>query len=149
MLEECCTCGKVRRVMTPVNPILLGSIAVTFEDDSGALECFVKLNRRWFDSRQLSVHLFHKPPRPLSYTNLSQLPQQLSELQSFSVPDNVPTEANSTNDVNSASVSKFMSNLQNTYRDGCDTKDEQSSLQVDEAALLAAQDTEDFLNSLL
>lgn len=162
MLEACCACGRLRRLITPDHPLLLGSVAVTFEESAGAHECFVKLNRRWFDSRQLSVRLFHCPPRdhsmqsqahsmPLVEQHCLPSDQHLNGKGHLTAADlvepHLPTSTKMTAAEENLALSSFLSSMQESYGDVSDDAAPVDS--VPEATASAAQDTEDFLNSLL
>jgi hypothetical protein len=177
MLEACCSCGRVRRLITPENPLLVGSVAVTFEEVLGAQECFVKLNRRRFDSRELSVRLFFVPPRPHPSLLHTQLPQQHTHLPlhgnfhhpphevQMLLPSSVASSTvqavhsmNNTSKVeeDNIAVSNFLSSMQEAYGDAADESTEQAENRNsaerypdDLHVEEAARDTEDFLNSLL
>jgi hypothetical protein len=56
--------GRVKVLLTPDHALLVGSVAVTFEDESVARVCQEKLGGRWFDGRQLSVELVLPPTGP-------------------------------------------------------------------------------------
>lgn len=120
MLEACCACGHVRRLLTPSHSQLLGCVAVTFDSIEGARECFSRLHNRKFDNRQLSLRILNPPPPSSSHLASPQEHDVYSSTQStlsnMHIPDNeIPTE------------------------DVVSTKEAEE----------AAQDTEDFLNSLL
>mmetsp|Transcript_11702 Transcript_11702/g.21745 ORF Transcript_11702/g.21745 Transcript_11702/m.21745 type:complete len:349 (+) Transcript_11702:794-1840(+) len=168
MLEACCSCGRVRRLMTPDHPLLRGTVAVTFEEAVGARECFVKLNRRRFDARELTVRLINRPQRP----QLPIIPSEARPLiNSTPAPASAPAPVHpSSNSVilsssvvqtrapsedmiaadNSAMTMNFLTSIQKSYGKGSDDPGaKKTGDDDDKTATAAANDTEDFLNSLL
>lgn len=158
MLEACCSCGRVRRLITPDHPRLRGSVAVTFEESIGAQECFVKLNRRRFDSRLISVHLFHQPLRPPQNLVMPPEVQLQPPLDRITPPIHCPplgrteeilTHNQSSNDANATMTLNFLASIQGSYGYASDDAEHINVNDDEEKAAEAAHDTEDFLNSLL
>jgi len=93
LLEECCKMGRVRTLTTPDHPSLVGSVAVTFQEESAARTCFVKLNNRSFDGRLVNVQLLlpsgstviEKQPEPAAA-------ESIAVQSSITVQDSVPAE---------------------------------------------------------
>ena len=49
--------GRVKVLLTPEHPALVGCVTVSFHEEKGARTCLEKLNNRWFDGRQITVQL--------------------------------------------------------------------------------------------
>ena len=66
MLEEFCKMGTVRRIILSNPLLLIGTVAVTFQETAAAEQCATIMNGRWFDGRLLSTRLYLPQQTPAS-----------------------------------------------------------------------------------
>lgn len=76
LMIDCCRYGKVRKIVTPDNANLLGTVAVTYEDVTGLENCYAALNGRCFDGKNIRVERYyadasHPHPTPQATTDSS------------------------------------------------------------------------------
>ena len=152
MLIACCAYGKVIRLMSMDDAALQGCVTVTFESLESATCCAEALHGRWFDGRQLETTVVTRS----SVSNASTSSALSSETVNTGYQEEGKRAANESDSIvlssattdkdisiSHASSSAVMSALL-PYGDEAD-----GTVDVTEAGTGAADDVDDFLNSLL
>eukprot|EP01038_Epipyxis_sp_PR26KG_P004175 gene4175-5942_t len=98
MLIECCQFGtiKVMQLMTPdlsIPETLVGSIAITFENEQSARDCATSLHLRWFELRQLEALLL----LPSNFQENDNIITQFSSIPPPPLPPKPPSMPKPTN----------------------------------------------------